>query len=145
MTTIFNYFPDNNLVLFATIPFGILVYFIIKSHLNYTVNQDQIPQSPQTFNFTQEQLKELQDTMDRGETSQTPQPFSFTHEELKKFNDMIDKGEKLPADFDEKLDQHTETIMGKDLYTEFKAEEQKILDEFQKGLDDILNNMDNFL
>lgn len=57
-----NYLTDNNLIKYcfiATIP-AVIAYFVLKPYFNST----EIPDSPQTFNFTHDQIKEM---LDRGE------------------------------------------------------------------------------
>jgi hypothetical protein len=61
-----NYILNNNdlvIYTFCTISICLITGFIIKSYFYSTVIQT--PNSPQTFNFTLDQLKEIEGSLDK--------------------------------------------------------------------------------
>jgi hypothetical protein len=111
---ILNYIMDNDYVIYAlfTTTVGFIGYKFISSYINSTVIET--PNSPPTFNFSLEQLKEVQDILDRGD--------------------------QLDQEVQDNLDQDLQTIMGEDLYNQFQTDLQAIENEFNQGLQELLNN-----
>jgi malate synthase len=108
---IINYILDTNyLVLLTTVPLGILGYIFIKSYLN----PNQPINEPQTFNFTHEQIKEI--------------------------NEKLERNEELDQETNEKLDQDFENLLGKDEYKNFSNDMKNIQEDFERELQDIFNN-----
>jgi hypothetical protein len=87
-------------------------YFIKTKFLNSSVIET--PNSPITFNFNQDQLKEIQGILDRGD--------------------------KLDKEIEDKLDKDLQTIMGEEDYAKFTQEIQEIEDEFTNELQELFNN-----
>jgi hypothetical protein len=115
---ILNYITEYNLAYYLVpVTVGILGYIFIKSYLNPTV--DQTPNEPQTFNFTPEQMREI--------------------------NVFLDNDGVLNQETNEKLDQDLKTIMGEENYNNFIQESKQIEEEMLKSIQDILENVDNFL
>jgi hypothetical protein len=72
----------------------------------------------------------------------TPQTFNFTHEQLKELQHTLDKGDALDKEIQDKLDQDIEQILGEENYAEFQQELQQIQADFDNQLQDIFNNVD---
>jgi hypothetical protein len=109
--TLLNNLIDNNYVsygLFATTA-GFIGYLVIKSYFYTTVIQT--PNSPPTFNFTLDQLKEC--------------------------GVILDRGEALAQEDRDKLDLDLQTIMGEEQYNQFN---QELNAEFERELFSSFNN-----
>nr|YP_009498176.1 hypothetical protein [Lactifluus volemus]AWX52883.1 hypothetical protein [Lactifluus volemus] len=106
-----------SLCIFGTFSVCLISYFVIKS--SFYNNIAETPNSPLTFNFNLEQLKEVQDILDKG--------------------DELDKQTK------DKLDQDFKNILGEENYNEFLEESNKLQDELFDNLNDIFENIDLFL
>jgi len=111
MTT---YLIDNNYVIYGLISCGVCLIsgFFIKSYFYSTLIET--PNSPQTFNFSPEQMREIKEFMEEGGV--------------------------LNEETNEKLDQDLQTIMGEDLYNNFQADLQSLDNEFSQALAEIFNN-----
>ena len=135
--TLFNYILDNNFVfygLFSTTA-GILGYLYMKSYFNSTLNQT--PNSPQTFNFTLDQLKEIEDTA--AEASKT----NISPEQLSEANQILDRGEPLPQELQDKLDEDLQNIKGEELYTDLQRDLLQIQNDFENNLQNFFENLDS--
>jgi len=89
--TIFNNIIDNNYVFYGlfTTTAGFIGYLVLKSYFTTTLIETQ--NSPQTFNSTLEQLKELQDILDNEGEYETPNlPLKITTEQNKEVQDILD-------------------------------------------------------
>ena len=109
---------DNNLLSPAlfTVAAGMLGYLFIKSY--YNTPTIQTPDSPPTFNFSHEQIKEI--------------------------NTILDREEELNQETKDKLDEDFRNILGDD-YANFQEEISEIENEFASSLQDIFQNFDNFM
>ena len=113
---------SNNMLLqgLCSITVCLIIGFGLKSYITSRIvetTDSQSPQFPQTFNFTIEQLAEIEAALDRGE--------------------VLD--EELQAE----LDQDFEQVLGEN-YAQYQAEVAQIQTNLQAELFDILNNMDLF-
>jgi hypothetical protein len=75
-------------------------------------------------------------------TPNSPQTFNFTHEDLKKLNGILDEGEVLNEQIRDKLDQDIKTMLGEEDHTKFKSELEVIQADLDKQLQDIFKDMD---
>jgi hypothetical protein len=113
--SLFNIIYDNSNIMFYSVFIGtasLLTVLFIKSYLVST--NIETPNSPPTFNFSQEQLNEVQAILDRGD--------------------------QLDQETQDLLDQDLQTIMGEDLYNEMQADLQALDVEFANQLQDLFNN-----
>nr|YP_009715286.1 hypothetical protein [Russula subnigricans]QGK88092.1 hypothetical protein [Russula subnigricans] len=92
---------------------------LTNDQTNPIITNDQIDQTPQTFDFTQEQFKEM--------------------------HDILDKGEQLPQEMSNKLDKNVKQMLGEENYANFSNDLEKIQEDSMKELQSILENMDDFL
>jgi len=74
------------------------------------------------------------------ESPNTPPTFNFTHDQIKEINDFLDQGGVLNEETALKHDQDIKTIMGDELYAQFLQDTKQIEDDFAKELADILNS-----
>nr|AWB36237.1 hypothetical protein [Lactarius sp. (in: basidiomycete fungi)] len=73
------------------------------------------------------------------ETPNSPLTFNFTREQLQEVQQLLERGEELDQETQVKLDLDFKTILGDDFY-QFEAEMQEIHDQFSLELQQILNN-----
>jgi hypothetical protein len=74
------------------------------------------------------------------ETPNSPPTFNFSLDQLKEIQDLLDNGGVLNQETQHKLDQDLQTIMGEDLYNEMQADLQALDVEFANQLQELLNN-----
>ena len=113
--TIFNNLIDNNYIILSICTVSVCLitgYFIKRSYFSSTVNET--PNSPQTFNFTSEQLKEI--------------------------NYFLDEGNNLDKETQDKLDEDFKTLIGEDLYSDMTQELGEINNQFTQELAEIFTN-----
>jgi len=125
-----NLLVDNNYVIYGllTTTIGFMGYLVIKSYLNSTVIET--PNSPQTFNFTLDQLREIQDILKNEGEFETPNlPLKITTEQNKEVQDILDN----EGDLDEYLKQ----ILTTEEYDQYKAELLNPDNDFSENLQDI--------
>jgi hypothetical protein len=72
------------------------------------------------------------------ETPNTPPTFNFTPEQIREINTFLDEGGKLNQDTNDKLDQDLKILLGED-YENYQADMTKIEEEFNTGLQSILD------
>jgi hypothetical protein len=101
--------------------------FYIKS---YFFTKVQTPNSPPTFNFTHEQIKEINDLLDKT---------NVFEKDISEINQIAERGSVLDKDLSDKLDEDFKNILGEEDYSDFTQEMQEIQDELQKALQDIFN------
>jgi len=131
---IFNNIIDNNYVVYAVTitTISLISYLVIKSFSSSII---ETPNSPQTFNFTLEQLKELQDILDNEGEFETPNlPLKITTEQNKEVQDILDN----EGDLDEYLKQ----ILTTEEYDQYKTELLNPDNDFSENLQDIFDNFD---
>jgi len=75
------------------------------------------------------------------ETPNTPPTFNFTHEQMNEIQAMLDRGDEWDKETQDKLDQDFETILGPELHAQFQQETQLIQDEFERELQDIFSSI----
>ena len=125
-----NLLVDNNYVIYGllTTTIGFMGYLVIKSYLNSTVIET--PNSPQTFNFTLDQLREIQDILNNEGEFETPNlPLKITTEQNKEVQDILDnEGE---------LDDYFKQIFTTEEYNQYKAELLHPENDFSQNLQDI--------
>lgn len=76
--------------------------------------------------------------------SSSPQTFNLTHDQVKEINEALDRGEQLDEEIQHKLDQDFKQMLGDDNYAEFKEEIDQINSDFLAEIEDIFNNFDMF-
>jgi hypothetical protein len=134
MTNLLN--NDLNLICVISVCLitGITGYFI-KSYFYSSVIET--PNSPQTFNFTPEQLKEVQVLLENKGELETPNlPLKITPEQNKEVQDLLDnEGE---------LDDYLKQIFTKEQYDQYQAELLDPDNDFSQNLQDIFDNFDIF-
>lgn len=69
----------------------------------------------------------------------SPPTFNLNLEQLKEVQDILDRGEELDKETQTKLDEDFQNILG-DNFEQYHQEMQLIQDEFERELQDILNN-----
>ena len=126
-----NYILNNNdlvIYTFCTISICLITGFIIKSYFYSTVIQT--PNSPQTFNFTLDQLKEIEGSLDKENIwAKSPQ----------EIDEILQRGGVLPPEVQVKLDEDLENMMGKENYADLQRDMQLIDNEFAQALLEIFN------
>jgi hypothetical protein len=74
------------------------------------------------------------------QTPNSPQTFNFSHDQIKEINDLLERGGVLNQETQDLLDQDLQTMMREDLYNEMQGELQQIENQFTQELQDLLNN-----
>ena len=77
-----NYIINNDIVIYSlcSITICLIIGAAIKAHFNSTLNET--PNSPQTFNFTLDQLKEIEDKAENSTKEFKP---IISNEDFKKY------------------------------------------------------------
>jgi hypothetical protein len=77
------------------------------------------------------------------ETPNSPQTFNLSHDQIKELNTILDSGGELSQAQNLKLDQDVETMLGKENYSQFIQDMKQIELDSMKELHDILNSISN--
>lgn len=110
-----NFLIDNNYVFYGlcSVSICLITGYFIKSYFYSTVIET--PNSPQTFNFTNNQLNEIQD--------------------------LLEQGEDLDPQIQEQLNQDFQNILGEENFANFQQDVQDLETELVQQLQDIFNNL----
>jgi RAB protein geranylgeranyltransferase component A len=116
-----NYILNNDLVIYSlcSVTICLVTGYFIKSYLYSVSLSNQTPNSPPTFNFTLEELKQIEDSLDN--------------------NNELDQETK------NKLDHDFKNMLGEEHYEEFTKEMQDINTDLTQQLQDIFNDPTLFL
>jgi hypothetical protein len=77
------------------------------------------------------------------QTPNSPPTFNFSHEQLKEINDMFDKGELLDQNTQDKLNQDFANILGKEEYERLMKETLDLQNKLNNEVEDLLSSISN--
>ncbi len=75
------------------------------------------------------------------ETPNSPPTFNFNNEQIKEIQAILDKGDKLDKEKQEQLDQDFRAMLGDENYAEFTAEIEEIDLQMTQEISDLFNNL----
>lgn len=82
---------------------------------------------------------------DHIHTPDSPPTFNFTHNQIRELNELLDSGVVMDKETSDKLDQDIKTMMGEEDYNAFTHELEEINNQFISEFNDILDNIDKLL
>jgi len=77
------------------------------------------------------------------QTPNSPPTFNFTHDQLREIQDILDQGDILDKETQDKLDQDFDNILGEEGYNKFNQDIQVLQDEFNREVEELLSNFSN--
>ena len=110
--TIFNNIIDNNYIIYGLVltTTGFITYLVLKSYFTTTIIDT--PNSPKTFNFTPEQVSQI--------------------------NKFMEEGGVLNKETSDKIDEDFKTVLGVN-HDQFQADTQLLEDELNRELEKIFS------
>jgi hypothetical protein len=130
MNTILSNLIDNDVIVYSlcTVTICLITGFYIKSYFYSSIIE--IPNSPPTFNFSLDQLKEIENQSEQESHKE------LSVEQIEELEDKLDKEEELDDIFKEILNEE-----------EFKQYQSELLNpdvDFSDNLQDIFDKYDLF-